>query len=134
MYFGNKSNTVTTLLLLGLLVYMGALITRRYSVSHWGWHMLFLSVLGLTICCFAAGRDGLHLTIQNAIDGSCTPGIFRLISFPTIAGCIGAFIIIVSQILALFLRDPKSREVLCFVMMGGIIEKIVLIEISRFRV
>ena len=31
-------------------------------------------------------------TIQHTIDGSCAPGLFPLVSIPTIIGCVGALL------------------------------------------
>ena len=83
------------------------------------------------ICCFAAARDGLDKTIQNAIDGSCAPGIFSLISVPTIVGCVGAVLIIVAAIATPIAKTQHSREVWFYVMSGGAVLKIVTMEISR---
>ena len=87
LYFGNLVNTVTTLLLVVLLGFIGVSICHRAAITGWGRRTLLALVLGLVICCFAAARDGLDKTIQNAIDGSCAPGLFSLISIPTLAGC-----------------------------------------------
>lgn len=59
---------------------------------------LGLLVFGLMVCCFAAARDGLDKTIQSTIDGSCAPGLFPLVSIPTVVGCIGAALILVAAI------------------------------------
>lgn len=83
---------------------------------------------------YAASRqpgDGLDRTIQNAIDGSCAPGIFQLISVPTVIGCIGALIIIVAAIATLFTKSQHMREIWFFLMSGGALLKILMMEISR---
>lgn len=131
MYFGNKTAAVTTCLLAGLVAYMAWLIRRRAAIQAWGRHTLALFFLGLFICCMAATRDGLHLTVQNAIDGSCAPGLFPLVSFPTIAGVTGAAVIVLAGLVTLFFREQRVRESLCFVMMGGFAWKIIAIELCR---
>ena len=83
------------------------------------------------ICCCAATRDGLDKTIQAAIDGSCAPGIFPLVSIPTIVGCIGAAMIIVAAIATPIAKSQQMREVWFYVMSGGIMLKIVVMEIAR---
>ena len=88
-------------------------------------------VSGLVICCFAAARDGLDKTIQHAIDGSCTPGLFSLISVPTIVGCVGALLIIVAAIATPIAKTQKMREVWFYVMSSGAVLKIVTMEIAR---
>lgn len=131
LYFGNTTTVVTTVMLVGLIGFIGYSIWVRDSVVYWGRRSLFVLGYGLVICCFAAARDGLDKTIQSAIDGSCAPGIFSLVSIPTIIGCVGAGIIIITGILTIFIKKQDIREVLFFVMSGGILLKILTIEISR---
>ena len=83
------------------------------------------------ICCFAAARDGLDKTIQQAIDGSCAPGLFPLISLPTIVGCVGALVIIVAAIATPIAKTQMMREIWFYVMSGGAVLKIVTMEIAR---
>ena len=131
LYFGNTVTTVTTVMILALLGYIGYSFVNRSSIQYWGRRSLFLLVFGLVICCFAAARDGLDKTIQCAIDGSCAPGIFPLVSVPTIIGCIGALIIIVAAIATPIAKTQRVREVWFFLMSGGAVLKIVTMEIAR---
>lgn len=134
LYFGNIVTTVTTIMIISLLVLIVYHYSNRENVNYWGRRTLLLAVYGLVICCFAAARDGLDKTIQAAIDGSCSPGIFGLVSTPTVIGCIGAGIIVIAGITTIFVRKQDIREILFFVMSGGIILKILTIEISRIFV
>ena len=131
LYFGNTTTTVTTVMILALLGYIGYSFVNRSSIQYWGRRSLLLLVFGLVICCFAAARDGLDKTIQCAIDGSCAPGIFPLVSVPTIIGCIGALIIIVAAIATPIAKTQRMREVWFFLMSGGAVLKIVTMEIAR---
>ncbi|MFC2662583.1 MAG: hypothetical protein ACFNYI_05465 [Eubacterium sp.] len=76
-------------------------------------------------------RNEKGLSVQHAIDGSCAPGLFPLVSLPNIIGCIGAAVIILAAITALIARRQQMREVCFFMMSGGVILKIVVIEIAR---
>ena len=134
LYFGNTVNTVTTVMLLALLGFMGYSIINRANVRYWGRRSLFLLIFGLVVCCFAAARDGLDKTIQYAIDGSCVPGIFPLVSVPTIIGCIGALIIIVAAIATPIAKTQRAREIWFYLMSGGVTLKIVTMEIARLLV
>ena len=134
LYFGNTVNTVTTVMLLALLGFMSYSILNRANVRYWGRRSLFLLIFGLVVCCFAAARDGLDKTIQYAIDGSCVPGIFPLVSVPTIIGCIGALIIIVAAIDTPIAKTQRAREIWFYLMSGGVTLKIVTMEISRLLV
>ena len=131
LYFGNAVTTATTLMILALLGYIGYSFVNRSSIQYWGRRSLLLLVFGLVICCFAAARDGLDKTIQCAIDGSCAPGIFPLVSVPTIIGCIGALLIIIAAIATPIVKTHKMREVWFYVMSGGAVLKIVTMEIAR---
>ena len=131
LYFGNTVTTVTTIMILVLLGFIGESIANRTNINYWGRRSLFLLAYGLVICCFAAARDGLDKTIQNTIDGSCAPGIFPLVSVPTIIGCIGALIIIVAAIAMPITKTQRAREIWFFLMSCGTVLKIVTMEIAR---
>ena len=130
-YFGNTTTTVTTVMILALLSYIGYSFINRTNIQYWGRRSLILLVFGLVICCFAAARDGLDKTIQHAIDGSCAPGLFQLVSIPTIVGCVGALLIIIAAIATPIAKTQKMREVWFYVMSGGAVLKIVTMEIAR---
>ena len=131
LYFGNDITTATTLMLFALLGFIGWSVVNRSSSQYWGRRNTVLLVFGLVICCFAAARDGLDKTIQHAIDGSCAPGLFPLISVPTIVGCVGALLIIVAAIATPIAKTQKMREAWFYVMSSGVVLKIVTMEIAR---
>lgn len=134
LYFGNTVTTVTTIMLLVLLGFIGTSIWNRSNISYWGRRSMFLLVYGLMICCFAAARDGLDKTIQNMIDGSCAPGLFPLVSIPNLIGCIGAAVIIIAAIATPIAKSQHMREIWFYVMSGGIMMKILAMEIARIIV
>lgn len=121
-------------MILALLGFMGYSIMNRTSIQYWERRSLFLLIFGLVVCCFAAARDGLDKTIQYAIDGSCVPGIFPLVSVPTIIGCIGALIIIAAAIATPIAKQQHTRAVWFYLMSGGVTLKIVTMEIARILV
>lgn len=131
LYFGNAVTTATTLMILALLGFIGYSVFDRVSVSRWGCRTALLLVFGLVICCFAAARDGLDKTIQHTIDGSCAPGLFPLVSVPTVVGCIGALLIIVAAVATPIAKTQQAREIWFYVMSGGTLLKIVTMEIAR---
>ena len=106
-------------------------VWNRNTISYWGCRNLFLLMYGLVICCFAAARDGLDKTIQAAVDGSCIPGIFPLISIPTIVGCIGAAMIIVAAVATPIAKPQRMREIWFYVMSSGVMLKVVVMELAR---
>lgn len=131
LYFGNTVTTATTVMILALLGFIGYSLFNRADILYWGRRSVILLVFGLVICCFAAARDGLDKTIQHAIDGSCAPGLFPLVSAPTIVGCIGALLIIIAAIATPIARTQRMREIWFFVMSGSTVLKIVTMEIAR---
>ena len=131
LYFGNGVTTATTVMILALLEFVGYSIFHCVNIQYWGRRSAILLVFGLVICCFAAARDGLDKTIQHAIDGSSAPGIFPLVSVPTIIGCVGALMIIVAAIATPIAKTQRAREVWFFLMSGGAVLKIVTMEIAR---
>ena len=131
LYFGNAVTTATTMMVLALLGFIGWSVFNCETIVYWGRRSAFLLVFGLVVCCFAAARDGLDQTIQHAIDGSCAPGVFPLVSVPTIVGCIGALLISTAAIATPIAKTQRVREVWFYVMSGGVVWKILTMEIAR---
>ena len=134
LYFGNTVTTVTTIMILVLLGFIGESIANRTNITYWGRRNLFLLAYGLVICCFAAARDGLDKTIQNTIDGSCELGVFPLISIPNLIGCVGAAIIIIAAIATPIAKSQHMRQICFYVMSGGVMLKILIMEAARIIV
>ena len=118
-------------MILAILVYIGYSVINSNSVQFWGRRSAIVLVFGLVICCFAAARDGLDRTIQHAIDGSCEPGIFGLISVPTVIGCVGALLIIVAAVATPISKSQHMREIWFYIMSGGALLKILTMEFAR---
>lgn len=131
LYFGNTVTTVTTIMIFALLGFIGYSVYNRNNISYWGRRSSILLTFGLVVCCFAAARDGLDKTIQHSIDGSCAPGLFPLVSVPTIVGCIGALMIVIAAIATPIAKTQQAREVWFYIMSGGAVLKIVTMEIAR---
>jgi len=131
LYFENTTTTITTIMILSLIAFIGYSVWNRSSINFWGRRSLFVLVYGLVICCFAAARDGLDKTIQSAVDGSCAPGMFPLLSVPNLIGCVGAAIIIIAVIATPIVKSQHAREILFYIMTGGVLLKIAVLEISR---
>ena len=134
LYFGNTVMIVTTIMILVLLGFIGESIANRTNINYWGRRSLFLLAYGLVICCFAAARDGLDKTIQNTIDGSCAPGMFSLVSIPNLIGCVGAAIIIIAAIATPIAKSQHMRQIWFYVMSGGVMLKILVMESARIIV
>ena len=131
LYFGNIGTTATTWMIRALLSFIGCSFFHHAEIPYWGRRSAVVLVFGLVVCCFAAARDGLDQTIQHAIDGSCAPGLFSLISVPMIAGCVGALLIILAAVATPIAKTQRMRGIWFCVMSGGVILKIVTVEIAR---
>ena len=131
LYFENGVTTATTLMILAMLGLIGSSIANRAVIDCWGRRTAFLLIFGLVVCCLAATRDGLDKTIQHAIDGGCAPGLFPLVSIPTIVGCIGATLIVIAAIATPIARTQRVREIWFYVMSGGAVLKVLTMEIAR---
>ena len=134
LYFGNAVTTATTLMILALLGYIGFSVWNHANIACWGRRTLLLLVFGLVVCCFAAARDGLDKTIQHAIDGSCAPGLFPLVSVPTLIGCVGAAQILIAAIATPIAKSQGMREVWFYLASAGVMLKILTVEISRLLI
>lgn len=131
LYFGNTVTTLTTLMILALLGFIGYSIFERANIRFWGRRSAAVLIFGLAVCCFAAARDGLDKTIQCTIDGSCAPGVFSLVSVPTVVGCIGALLIVIAAIATPIAKTQHARQIWFYVMSGGAAAKILTMEIAR---
>ena len=114
-----------------LVAFIGWSVFKSNDIQYWGRRSDLLLLYGLVICCFAAARDGLDKTIQCAIDGSCQPGLFKLISIPTIIGCVGALLIIIAAIATPIAKTQVVRRVWFYIMSGGVMLKVLTMEFSR---
>ena len=132
LYFENGVTAATTLMILALLGFIGYSVLNRANIEYWGRRSVILLVFGLAVCCFAAARDGLDKTIQHTVDGSCAPGLFPLVSVPTVVGCIGALLILIAAVATPIAKTQKMREIWFCVMSGGAVLKIATMEIARF--
>lgn len=118
-------------MLIALLGFIGYSVFERASIMYWGRRSAVLLVFGLAVCCFAAARDGLDKTLQYAIDGSCAPGIFPLVSVPTVIGCIGALLIVIAAIATPIAKSQHARQIWFYIMSGGAVMKILTMETAR---
>lgn len=134
LYFGNGVTTATTILLFVLLGFLWDSIWHRENIVYWGRRTLFVLLFGLLICCFAAARDGLDKTIQHAINGSCAPGLFPLVSVPTLIGCVGAALILIAAIATPIAKSQGLREVWFYLTSAEVMLKILTVEISRILI
>ena len=81
LYFGNTTTTITTLMILCLLGFIGYTIFQRANILYWGRRTLFVLVFGLVICCFAAARDGLDRQFSTQLTAAVHREFFHSLVF-----------------------------------------------------
>lgn len=131
LFFGDWDSFKTVLLVFLMLIFIGFNYVKRNEINHWGMRILILFVAGLYTCVYAATRDGFHLTVQNVIDGSTSQGLFSLGSLQSILGSILGIFIVICCIISIFINKQSTRQFLFFLISGGIMSKVILIELSR---
>ncbi|WP_413538873.1 hypothetical protein [Enterococcus malodoratus] len=131
LYFADSTSIQTTILLLIFVILLGVIVWKRTNIRYWGRLTIGMFTLGLYICILGATRDGLHLTVQHAIDGSVAPGLFSLISLQTVVGTVLGVVIVLSAMLSIFFKEQRRREQLFFIIAGSVLLKILTIEVSR---
>lgn len=131
LYFGNALTILTTILTVGLIVYLVSTVLRHESIQLWGRQTLLTFFWGLLICCLAATRDGYVGSVQYLIDGTMQPGVIGVYSVPGIIAMACGGLIFLAGLLTLFIHRQNIREVLYYVMSGSVIVKILTVEITR---
>ncbi len=129
LYFGKS--TLTTLLLAEFVAYVALAFWRRGEIVHWGRRTLLVLAWGLLLCMQAAVRDGYHLSVQHAIDGSCAPGLFAAAGPQAIVGGVLAAAVVLCAVITPFLDSQLGRRGLFFAAAGCMLMKIAFVEFSR---
>lgn len=131
LYVGDLVTTMSTLLVVGLWVYVIYMFTQHKKIERWGKWIAILLGYGLIVCCFVATRDGYHLSVQNSIDVSVAGGLFSLASIQSTLCCIGGAIIGLCALGTLVLKKQQHRKIIFFILGCDVIFKTLVIEISR---
>lgn len=76
-------------------------------------------------------RDGYHLSVQHAIDGSCAPGLFAAAGPQAIVGGALAAAAVLCAIVTPFVGSQSGRRGLFFAATGCMLVKIAFVELSR---
>ena len=131
LYLGSPVRVQSLLLMLALAGFIIASLVRRETVERWGWRILVLAAAGLVLCTLAAARDGYHLSVQNAIDGSVAAGLFNVKSVQSVICCISGGVIVLAGLSALFVPHHTTRGWGCGGVSAAFTVKVLTIEVSR---
>lgn len=131
LYFGSYLSIISTILVIGVIVYIGITTTKRNMVQSWGKRIAILAIWGLLVCIFAATRDGYHLSVQAAMEPAVLPGVFTLSSIQSTLCCIGGAVIAFCSISSIFIRKQRYWKAMFYILSATILFKTLVIEISR---
>lgn len=131
LYFGNLLSAISTLLVVGVFIYIGLTISNQQKIEKWGGKVAFLALWGLIICCFVAIRDSYHLSVQASMNSSIAEGVFTLESIQSTLCCIGGAIIAFCTLSSIIIRKQKYRRFMFIVLSAVMLVKTIIIEISR---
>lgn len=131
LYFGNLLSAISTLLVVGIFIYIGVTISKQQEIEKWGGKVTFLALWGLIICCFVAIRDSYHLSVQASMNSSIAAGIFTVESIQSTLCCIGGAIITFCTLSSIIIRKQKYRRFMFIVLSAVVLVKTIIIEISR---
>lgn len=131
LYFGSFVSIVSTLLVIGVFVYIGITIAKRNEVQSWGKRLTILAIWGLLVCIFVATRDGYHLSVQAAMNTAVLPGVFTLSSIQSTLCCIGGAVIAYCALSSIFIRKQRYWKAMFYILSATILFKTLVIEISR---
>lgn len=131
LYFGSFSSISSTILIAGILVYIGNTAEKRSEINSWGKKIALLALWGLLICIFASTRDRYVQSVQAAMDPKVLPGVFTADSIQSVLCSIGGAVIAFSSLSSIFVKKQGYRKAMFFILSASIIFKVLVIEISR---
>ena len=131
LYFGNISSIISTILIIGILVYIWNPVAKRSEINSWGKKVALLALWGLLICIFSSTRDGYVQSVQAAMDSKVLPGVFTADSIQSTLCSLGGAVIAFSSISSIFVKKQGYRKAMFYILSAAIVFKVFVIEISR---
>jgi hypothetical protein len=131
LFFTNTATVISTILVLGVLIFSIKTIINQKKINHWGRRVALLFVSGLLVCIFVAIRDNYHLSVMNITNPNIAPGVFTAESIQSTLCCLGGAIIAFCSLSSIFIRRQGYLKTMFFILYATIILKTLVIEISR---
>ncbi|HSP46731.1 MAG TPA: hypothetical protein VLN47_01460 [Clostridiaceae bacterium] len=128
---GLVTSIAAAVLAIGVFAYIGFTLSQKDRIQSWGKRILVLGAFGLLLCILVAYRDGYHLSVQAAMDGSVLPGRFTLDSMQSTVASIGGGLIAFSAVSAFFVKKQAYRRNMFLLLSAAILFKTLVIELSR---
>lgn len=110
LYFGSFSSIISTLLIIGILIYIGTTIKKQSGIKTRGKKVVLLVLWGLLIYIFAAARDEYDHSVQAAMNSKVLPGLFTVNSIQSILYSLGGTVIAFCSLssICVFRMHPDS--------------------------
>jgi len=131
LYFGNLLSIISTLLVIGIFIYIGVTVEKQNEIKSFGRRIAILALWGLLICIFVATRDGYVLSVQASIDTGVLPGLFTVDSIQSTLCSLGGAVIAFCSLSSIFVKKQGYRKAMFFILAATILLKTLVIEISR---
>lgn len=131
LFFGNVVTGISTILVLGVIIFSIITIVKQKAINHWGRRVAFLVVLGLLVCILVAIRDNYYLSVMSMTNPNIIPGVFTAESIQSTLCSLGGAIIAFCSISSIFIRRKGYLKTMFFILSTTIILKTLVIEISR---
>jgi hypothetical protein len=121
LFFGSLFSTLTTLIVVGMIVYIIIAGKKNREIKKWGWLTLIFIIVGTGISGLSAVRDAYMM--DNAL---FAPNGLQ----STICSICGGLIFL-TGIVSLFVRAQRFRKVGFFIASGLFLVQVITIEASR---
>lgn len=123
LLFGGWIETISSISILGMLVFIGITIAKYKSIDKWGRRIGAFMVWGLLVCIFVATRDGY---------GFSSIPVIAMDSIQSTLCCIGGGLLALLSISSIFIKKQRYRKFCFFALSCVFIAKMFVIEAYRF--
>lgn len=125
LYFSDTVTIISTLFLLGLLIFISIVLLNQKRIKSWKKITLVLFFLGLFLCIFVVMRDDYVSAMQGGV------GVFALNSPQIQLAYLCALFIGLFFIIIIFVKKQSIQKNIFFLFSLILLFKTILIELSR---
>jgi hypothetical protein len=121
LFFGDLFSILTTLLVLGLLVFIALTIKNRGTITKWGRLILIFILAGTAVSAFSATRDAYMM------EGA----LFSASSIQSTICSVAGGAIFLTGLISIFVRKQTFRRAVFHLISAFFVVQVLTIEISR---
>lgn len=118
LYFGSTSSLISTLLLVVFGIFFGLVLSRRSTITHWGWLVLAMFFLGLFMSMMSGMKDGMG-TAASLIPNN---------HWSMLVLCVLGGLAFLVALITLFVRRQDFWQISFYILSGIIIVKVLITE------